>query len=112
VATFLVGRGELLKGSTGSVIVTRPRPFAIRNYAHALPLEDEAIADDLDEMLQAWRRDSRGAVLCRASSLEPFPDRRSVVLAGRSEATEEVWRRASARAPEVMPLCAVRWSQP
>jgi integrase len=51
VATFLVGRGELLKAQQR--LGHRDPSTTLRNYAHALPLEDEGIADDLDKMLRA-----------------------------------------------------------
>ena len=49
VATFLVGRGELLRAQRRHG--HRDPSTTLRNYAHALPLEDEAVADDIDEML-------------------------------------------------------------
>lgn len=49
VATFLVGRGELLRAQQR--LGHRDPSTTLRNYAHALPLEDEAVADDIDEML-------------------------------------------------------------
>jgi len=49
VATFLVGRGELLRAQQR--LGHRDPSTTLRNYAHALPLEDEAVADDLDELL-------------------------------------------------------------
>ncbi|MHB8594546.1 MAG: tyrosine-type recombinase/integrase [Acidimicrobiales bacterium] len=49
VATFLVGRGELLRAQQR--LGHRDPSTTLRNYAHALPLEDEDVADDLDELL-------------------------------------------------------------
>ncbi len=49
VATFLVGRGELLRAQQR--LGHRDPSTTLRNYAHARPLEDEAVADDIDEML-------------------------------------------------------------
>ena len=49
VATFLVGRGELLRAQHR--LGHRDASTTLRNYAHAMPLEDESVADDLDEML-------------------------------------------------------------
>ncbi len=51
VATFLVGRGELLQAQQR--LGHRDPSTTLRNYAHALPLEDEAVADDIDVMLGA-----------------------------------------------------------
>ncbi len=51
VATFLVGRGELLRAQQR--LGHRDPSTTLRNYAHALPLEDEAVADDIDERLAA-----------------------------------------------------------
>jgi integrase len=49
VATFLVGRGELLRAQQR--LGHRDASTTLRNYAHALPLEDQTVADDIDEML-------------------------------------------------------------
>ena len=49
VATFLVGRGELLRAQQR--LGHRDPSTTLRNYAHALPLEDESVADDIDQML-------------------------------------------------------------
>ena len=51
VATFLVGRGELLRAQQR--LGHRDPSTTLRNYAHAMPLEDETVADDIDEMLGA-----------------------------------------------------------
>jgi integrase len=51
VATFLVGRGELLRAQQR--LGHRDPPTTLRNYAHAMPLEDETVADDIDAMLGA-----------------------------------------------------------
>jgi hypothetical protein len=50
VATFLVGRGELLRAQHR--LGHRDPSTTLRNYAHALPLEDGEVADDIDIMLQ------------------------------------------------------------
>jgi integrase len=50
VATFLVGRGDLLRAQQR--LGHRDASTTLRNYAHALPLEDQDIADDIDEMLR------------------------------------------------------------
>jgi integrase len=49
VATFLVGRGELLRAQHR--LGHRDASTTLRNYAHALPLEDGEVADDIDVML-------------------------------------------------------------
>lgn len=49
VATYLVGRGDLLQAQHR--LGHRDASTTLRNYAHAMPLEDQAIADDIDEML-------------------------------------------------------------
>ena len=49
VATFLVGRGELLRAQQR--LGHRDPSTTLRNYAHAMPLEDESVADDIDQML-------------------------------------------------------------
>jgi len=49
VATFLVGRGELLRAQQR--LGHRDPPTTLRNYAHAMPLQDESVADDIDQML-------------------------------------------------------------
>lgn len=54
VATFLVGRGELLRAQQR--LGHRDPSTTLRNYAHALPLEDEDVADDIDELLRTSGR--------------------------------------------------------
>jgi integrase len=49
VATFLVGRGEILRAQHR--LGHRDPSTTLRNYAHALPLEDGEVADDIDIML-------------------------------------------------------------
>jgi integrase len=49
VATFLVGRGEILRAQHR--LGHRDPSTTLRNYAHALPLEDGDVADDIDVML-------------------------------------------------------------
>jgi integrase len=51
VATFLVGRGDLLQAQHR--LGHRDASTTMRNYAHAMPLEDQAVADDIDEMLRS-----------------------------------------------------------
>jgi integrase len=51
VATLLVGRGELLRAQQR--LGHRDASTTLRNYAHALPLEDGGAADDIDAMLGA-----------------------------------------------------------
>jgi integrase len=51
VATFLVGRGEILRAQHR--LGHRDPSTTLRNYAHALPLEDGEVADDIDVMLGA-----------------------------------------------------------
>ena len=51
VATFLVSRGELLRAQQR--LDHRDPSTTLRNYAHALPLEDQDVADDIDTMLSA-----------------------------------------------------------
>jgi integrase len=51
VATFLVGRGELLRAQHR--LGHRDASTTLRNDAHALPLEDGEVADDIDRMLSA-----------------------------------------------------------
>jgi integrase len=51
VATFLVGRGELLRAQHR--LGHRDPSTTRRNDAHALPLEDGEVADDIDVMLGA-----------------------------------------------------------
>ena len=51
VATFLVGRGDLLRAQQR--LGHRDASTTLRNYAHALPLEDLDAADGIDEMLGA-----------------------------------------------------------
>ena len=50
VATFLVGRGELLRAQQR--LGHRDPSTTLRNYAHAMPLEDETVADDIDELFR------------------------------------------------------------
>jgi integrase len=54
VATFLVGRGELLRAQQR--LGHRDPSTTLRNYAHALPLEDETVADDIDDLLNPGGR--------------------------------------------------------
>jgi integrase len=51
VATYLVRRGDLLQAQQR--LGHRDASTTLRNYAHAMPLEDEGIADDIDEMLRS-----------------------------------------------------------
>jgi integrase len=51
VATYLVGRGDLLQAQQR--LGHRDASTTLRNYAHAMPLEDQAVADDIDEMLRS-----------------------------------------------------------
>jgi integrase len=51
VATFFVGRGELLRAQQR--LGHRDPSTTLRNYAHAMPLEDETVADDIDELLSS-----------------------------------------------------------
>jgi integrase len=54
VATYLVGRGDLLQAQLR--LGHRDASTTLRNYAHTMPLEDQAVADDIDdidEMLRA-----------------------------------------------------------
>jgi integrase len=53
VATYLVGRGDLLQAQHR--LGHRDASTTLRNYAHAMPLEDQSIADDIDEMLGSTR---------------------------------------------------------
>jgi hypothetical protein len=50
VATFLVGRGEILRAQHR--LGHRDPSTTLRKYAHALPLEDGEVADDIDIMLR------------------------------------------------------------
>jgi integrase len=56
VATFLVGRGDLLR--VQQRLGHRDASTTLRNYAHALPLEDLDAADGIDEMLGRVARGS------------------------------------------------------
>ena len=58
VATYLVGRGDLLQAQYR--LGHRDASTTLRNYAHAMPLADQAVADDIDEMLGS-RGESHGA---------------------------------------------------
>lgn len=49
VATHLVGRGELLRAQQR--FGRRDPSTTLRNYAHALPLEDGEVANDIDRLL-------------------------------------------------------------
>lgn len=49
VATFLVDRGEILKAQQR--LGHRDASTTLRNYAHAMPLEDERVADAIDARL-------------------------------------------------------------
>ncbi|MHB8681434.1 MAG: tyrosine-type recombinase/integrase [Acidimicrobiales bacterium] len=69
VATFLVGRGELLRAQQR--LGHRDPSTTLRNYAHALPLEDEEVADDIDELLGARRKEIRPSATSDPSSGEP-----------------------------------------
>jgi integrase len=54
VATFLVDRGEILKAQHR--LGHRDPSTTLRNYAHALPLEDQAVADAIDALLAPSRQ--------------------------------------------------------
>jgi integrase len=62
VATFLVGQGELLRAQQR--LGHRDPSTTLRNYAHALPLEDEDVADDIDELLRVGTCSPRGPDCC------------------------------------------------
>ncbi len=49
VATFLVDRGEILKAQQR--LGHRDASTTLRNYAHAIPLDDEGVADSIDALL-------------------------------------------------------------
>ena len=49
VATHLVGEGKILKAQAR--LGHRDPATTLRHYAHAVPLDDEDVADALDEML-------------------------------------------------------------
>lgn len=49
VATYLVGKGELLQAQQR--LGHRDASTTLRNYAHAMPLQDIAVAEGLDEVL-------------------------------------------------------------
>jgi integrase len=69
VATFLVGRGELLRAQQR--LGHRDPSTTLRNYAHAMPLEDETVADDIDEMLGAsLRTGGRRCIGCSRSAYD------------------------------------------
>jgi integrase len=53
VATYLVGRGDLLQAQQR--LGHRDASTTLLTYAHAMPLEDQEIADAIDEMLGASR---------------------------------------------------------
>jgi integrase len=55
VATFLVDRGEILKAQHR--LGHRDPSTTLRNYAHALPLEDQEVADAIDALLAPTARD-------------------------------------------------------
>jgi integrase len=55
VATFLVDRGEILKAQQR--LGHKDPSTTLRNYAHALPLEDQDVADALDAMLGRAERE-------------------------------------------------------
>jgi integrase len=55
VATHLVGNGELLKAQAR--LGHRDPTTTLRHYSHAVPLHDEDIANDLDELLNRRGRD-------------------------------------------------------
>jgi integrase len=50
VGTCLVGRADLLQAQHR--LGHRDASTRLRNYAHAMPLKDELVADDIDEMLR------------------------------------------------------------
>jgi integrase len=49
VGTYLVGRGQILRAQAR--LGHRDPATTLRHYAHALPLDDEAVADELDDLL-------------------------------------------------------------
>ena len=55
VATFLVDRGDILKAQQR--LGHKDPSTTLRNYAHALPLEDQEVADALDAMLGRAERE-------------------------------------------------------
>jgi integrase len=55
VATFLVDRGEILEAQHR--LGHRDPSTTLRNYAHAMPLEDQAVADAIDTLLAASQHD-------------------------------------------------------
>jgi integrase len=55
VATFLVDRGEILKAQHR--LGHRDPSTTLRSYAHAMPLEDQEVADAIDALLAPTARD-------------------------------------------------------
>ena len=51
MATFLVSSGELFRAQQR--LGHRDASTTFRNYAHALPLEVQDVADDIDTMLSS-----------------------------------------------------------
>jgi integrase len=49
VGTYLVGSGQILKAQAR--LGHRDPATTLRHYAHALPLDDQGVADDLDQLL-------------------------------------------------------------
>ena len=56
MATFLVGRGQILKAQAR--LGHREASTTLRNYAHAMPLDDADVADAIETLLCADRPDS------------------------------------------------------
>ena len=54
VATILVGRGRAPLAQQRPAI--GPPPTTLRSFAYAMPLEDETVADEIDELLSACSR--------------------------------------------------------
>jgi integrase len=70
-ATYLVGRGKILKAS--SRLGHRDPSTTLRNYTDALPLDDQDAADELDRLYNprdtdAPRRASRPGLIVAGSS--------------------------------------------
>lgn len=78
VATFLVGRGDLLRAQQR--LGHRDPSTTLRNYAHALPLEDLDAADGIDAML--------GAAIARLGAIGSPAQRAAELRRGRRGASK------------------------
>jgi len=101
VGTHLVGEGKILKAQAR--LGHRDPATTLRHYAHATPLDDQDVADEIDELLNgATASTDNKRTLGRGDSSDhaasgPCSSARSVMLTASAEATSQMRARLAER---------------